>query len=103
MFGSLFVTKTVMLSMLLGSMLVFLQQNISSGSRPFFGNDAINRGLLFSVMIANPSAELSLFPIPIRFPAYALAAFFLGVDLWNSNTAAFGGVGSAYLMINYFI
>ena len=103
MFGNLFVAKTVLLSILMGSMFVFLQQNVMNVMRPFHGNDAILRGLIFSLIIANPAAELMLFPIPINIPAWAIAALLLGLDFFTFNTAAFGGVSAAYMMVNNFM
>ena len=51
MYGGLYITKTVLLSMALGTGLVFLQQNLSNYLvRPYCGNDAFLRGLIFSVI-----------------------------------------------------
>ena len=51
MFGSLYITKTIILSMLVGTGLVFLQQNFSGYLiKPYGGNDAILRGLIFSII-----------------------------------------------------
>jgi hypothetical protein len=51
--GSLFVAKTVLLSMLMGSSFLFVQNMVqpnSAGGRPFGGNDAILQGLLFTLI-----------------------------------------------------
>ena len=51
MYGPVFLAKTVLLSMALGSGLLFLQHAGGSGlTRPFFGNDAIMRGLIFVII-----------------------------------------------------
>ena len=70
--------------------------------RPFSGNDAILRGLIFSIIFQNPGAKLMLFPLPVEIPAYIVAALLLGIDFLQFNTAAFGGTSAAYLMLNYF-
>jgi hypothetical protein len=44
-----------------------------------------------------------LFPIPINIPAWAIAAFLLGMDFLSMNVAGFGGVSASYLMINYLV
>jgi len=65
MHGNVFLAKGMVLSMLFGSMLLFLQQMIQGHVRPHAGNDSILRGLIFSIIFANPAAKLTLFPIPI--------------------------------------
>ncbi len=51
MYGPLFVMRTICLSMFLSSFLLFLHHNGTQGvSRPFYGNDAIMRGLIFTVI-----------------------------------------------------
>mmetsp|Transcript_7194 Transcript_7194/g.6293 ORF Transcript_7194/g.6293 Transcript_7194/m.6293 type:complete len:103 (-) Transcript_7194:159-467(-) len=49
MFGSVYLLKVVLLSMFLGSFFLFVQHN-GQHTRPFFGNDAILRGLIFTVI-----------------------------------------------------
>ena len=70
--------------------------------RPFGGNDALFRGLIFSIIFQNPAAKLMLFPLPIEIPAYIIAGILLAMDFFTFNTAAFGGTTAAYLMLNYF-
>ena len=51
--GNLFVAKTVLLSMLIGSMFLFIHNAVLPNNgqmRPFGGNDAIFQGLLFTLM-----------------------------------------------------
>ena len=103
MFGNIFVAKTVMLSMLFGSMFMFLHQSTQQVGRAYHGNDAILRGLIFSLIFSNPSAQLMLFPIPVNIPAWAIAALLLTLDFLSFNTAAFGGVSASYIMINHFL
>ena len=50
MFGPLFLAKTVLLSMFLGSFLLFLQHSGGGMVRPFYGNDSILRGLIFTII-----------------------------------------------------
>lgn len=101
MHGPVFLAKTMVLSILLGSSFLFLQQALSRGmARPYAGNDAILRGLIFSVIFANPAAKLTLIPIPIQVPAWGIAALLLGMDLLYMNVAGFGGVAAAYTLIN---
>ena len=103
MYGSLFVAKTIILSMLLGSFFLFLHHSSSPMTRPYFGNDSILRGLIFSIIFQNPQAKFYLLPLPIQIPAWAIAALILGIDFLSFNVAGFGGVSAAYLMINYFV
>jgi len=41
-----------------------------------------------------------LFPIPINISAWVIAGVLLTLDFMSWNTAAFGGVSAAYLMVN---
>lgn len=100
MYGPLFVTKLILLSMGIGSLFLFLQHQ-SGFARPFYGNDAIMRGLIFAVIFQNPAATFYLIPLPIPIPAWFIAVFLLGIDFLSFNTAGFGGVTAAYLMLNY--
>ena len=84
-------------------MLLFLQQALQGFVRPYSGNDAILRGLIFSMIFANPAAKLTLIPIPIQVPAWAIAGLLLGMDLLHMNVAGFGGVAAAYALINTLI
>ena len=71
--------------------------------RPYSGNDSIVRGLIFSVIFANPAAKLTLIPIPIQIPAWAIAGLLLGTDLYHMNVAGFGGVAASYALVNAMI
>lgn len=100
--GPLFAAKTVLLSMFLGTFLLYLYHNSMNGNvRPFQGNDAILRGIIFSIIFQNPQQTFMLFPIPVQIPAWGIALFLLGMDLITFNVASFGGVSAAYMMINY--
>jgi hypothetical protein len=70
-------------------------------ARPYQGNDAILRGIIFSIIFANPQQSFMLFPIPIQVPAWGIALFLLGMDFLSFNVAGFGGVSASYLMLNY--
>ena len=89
--------------MLLGSGLLFTQQMVQGYVRPYAGNDSILRGLIFSIIFSNPAAKLTLIPIPIQVPAWAIAALLLGLDLMHMNVAGFGGVAAAYAIVNAMI
>jgi len=103
MYGPTYVAKTCILSMLIGSLFVMLHQmSYSYQTRAFHGNDAIFRGLIFTLIFQNPQAQLMLFPIPVNIPAWAIAILLLGLDFLSFNTAAFGGVSAAWLMNAYF-
>ena len=71
--------------------------------RPHAGNDSILRGLIFSIIFANPAAKLTMIPIPIQVPAWAIAGLLLGLDLLHMNVAGFGGVAAAYALVNALI
>lgn len=49
-YGPTFLAKTVILSMFLANFLLFLQNSGSRVVRPFYGNDALLRGLIFSII-----------------------------------------------------
>mmetsp|Transcript_16760 Transcript_16760/g.11975 ORF Transcript_16760/g.11975 Transcript_16760/m.11975 type:complete len:155 (+) Transcript_16760:341-805(+) len=102
MFGPLYVLKVSLLSMFFASFLLFVQHS-SQRTRPFFGNDAILRGLIFTVIFQNPQASFYLIPLPIQIPAWGIAAFMLAVDFFTFNVAGFGGVTASYIMLNYLI
>ena len=101
-YGPLFVAKTLILSMFLANLLMFIQHSGRSIVRPYCGNDALLRGLIFAMIFQNPSSSFYLIPIPVAIPAWAIGAVLLGLDFLSFNVAAFGGVTSAYLMLNYF-
>ena len=103
MYGNVFLAKTMVLGLIFGSGLLFLQQALQGYSRPYCGNDSILRGLIFSIIFSNPAAKLTLIPIPIPIPAWAIAAVLLGMDLMHMNVAGFGGVGAAYALVGGFI
>ena len=103
MHGNVFLAKVMVLSMGLGSLLLFTQNMLQGYVRPYAGNDSILRGLIFSVIFANPAAKLTLIPIPIQIPAWAIAALLLGMDLLHMNVAGFGGVAGAYALVNEII
>ncbi len=50
MFGNVFVAKTVLMSMLLGSMFMFIHHSSQNVNKSYHGNDAILRGLIFSLI-----------------------------------------------------
>ena len=104
MYGPLFLAKTVCMSIFLGSFFLFLQNSLTGGSmKPYYGNDSIMRGLIFTIIFQNPSASFYLLPLPIQIPAWGIAAVLLGLDFLSFNVAGFGGVTASYLMINYFL
>ena len=66
MYGPAFVAKVVLMSMFMGSLFLFLQHNASGGmTRPYYGNDAIMRGLIFTIIFQNPTASFYMLPLPI--------------------------------------
>ncbi len=103
MHGSIFLAKVMCLSIACGSGLLFAQQALQGQTRPYCGNDSILRGLIFSVIFANPAAKLTLIPIPIQVPAWAIAGLLLGMDLMYMNVAGFGGVAASYALVNALI
>ena len=102
--GPLYVAKTVLLSIFMGNFLLYLYHNSQHGNvRPFQGNDAILRGIIFSIIFQNPQQSFMLFPIPISLPAWGIALFLLGMDFLSFNVAGFGGVSASYMMVHYFM
>lgn len=101
MFGPVYITKLVLLGMALGSAMLLLQHTSSGMQRPYCGNDAILRSLIFTVIFQNPTASFYLIPFPIAIPAWAIAAVILALDFLSLNTASFGGITASYLMLNY--
>lgn len=88
--------------MFMGNFLLFAYHNSQGGMvRPFHGNDAILRGVIFSLIFQNPQQTFTLFPIPIQVPAWGIAAFLLGMDFLSFNVAGFGGVSASYMLLNY--
>ena len=88
--------------MFIGSLFLFIQHQ-NNLNKPFFGNDAILRGLIFSIIFSNPQASFYLLPLPIQIPAWGIAGVLLLIDFLTFNVPAFGGVSAAYLMLNYFV
>lgn len=101
MFGPLYTLKVSLLGILIGSALLMFQHSSSPTQRPFKGNDSILRALIFTVIFQNPTQSFYLLPFPFQIPAWAIAAVLLGMDFLTMNTAGFGGVSAAYLMLNY--
>ena len=103
MCGNLFVAKTCILSCIIGSAFMFLHHATQNVNKSYHGNDAILRGLIFSIIFQNPQAQLMLFPIPVNIPAWAIAGVLLFLDFISFNTPGFGGVTASYLMVNSLI
>lgn len=98
-YGALFLGRTLLLSMFMGSGLLFFYHNALSGRvPPFQGNDAIMRGIIYTFIFANPQQTFMMFPIPIQVPAYALGIVLLLLDTYFVNMSGFGGIGAAYAM-----
>jgi len=81
MFGPIYVGRIILLSIVFGSGLLALQTYVGGRHTAYYGNDALVRGLIFSIIFSNPQASLMLFPIPVNIPAWAIGALILGVDL----------------------
>ena len=103
MMGNLFIAKTVIMSMLCGSALMFLHHSSYKLNKSYHGNDAILRGLIFSIIWSNPQQSLMLFPLPVGIPAWAIGALLVTLDVITMNSPAFGGLGASWLMLNYFV
>ena len=104
MYGKVFVAKTIIMSMMMGSFFLYAYHSANKGMlKPYQGNDAILRGIIFSIIFTNPQQTFMLFPIPVQIPAWAVALLLLGIDFLHFNVAAFGGVSGAYAMVNYLI
>jgi len=83
MHGPLFLAKTVLMSLFLGSFFLFAYHNAKRGmAHPYQGNDAILRGIIFSIIFTNPQTQFYLFPLPIQIPAWVVALLILGLDYW---------------------
>ena len=88
--GNTFVARTVLLSMFVGSLFLFIHNailpNSNMGGRhrmqAFGGNDSIMQGLLFTLIFQQPSIKLMLFPLPIQITAYAVAGMILLLDFF---------------------
>ena len=65
MHGPLFPAKVIILSIAVANALLLLQHSQNPMARPFHGNDALLRGLIFSIIFQNPSASFYMFPFPI--------------------------------------
>lgn len=102
MMGNLFIAKTVLLSLFCGSALMYLHHSAYRLNKAYHGNDAIMRGLIFSIIWSNPQQSLMLFPIPISIPAWFIGGALVLMDILTMNSPAFGGLGASWLMLNYF-
>jgi hypothetical protein len=102
MFGPTYLAKTVLMSIFMGSLFLFVEHQRGT-ARAYCGSDSILRGLIFTVIFQNPSASFYLFPLPIQIPAWGIAAVLLAVDLIGFNVAAFGGTSASWVMLNYFL
>jgi len=101
MYGPVYIAKLTILSIVLGSAMLFLQHSSSNMQRPYCGNDSILRALIFTVIFQNPTTSFYLLPFPIAIPAWAIAAVLLGLDFLSMNVASFGGISASYLMLNF--
>ena len=103
MMGNLFIAKTVILSILCGTGLMFFHHSAYRINRAYHGNDAILRGLIFSIIWSSPQQSLMLFPLPIGIPAWFIGALLVTLDVFTMNSPGFGGLGASYLMLHYFV
>ena len=98
--GPLFCLKTILLSIAVGSIFLCAQHSIGF-QIPFYGNDAILRGLIFSIIFQNPQAQFYMLPLPVQIPAWFIAFVIFGLDVFSRNFSGLGGTTAAYLMVNY--
>ena len=101
MTGPVYIAKLSILAVVLSSFLLMLQHSSQGMQRPYWGNDSILRGLIFTVIFRNPTASFYMLPFPISIPAWVIAAVLLGLDFMTLNTASFGGISASYLMMHY--
>jgi membrane associated rhomboid family serine protease len=99
MFGAVQVGRTILLSLLCGSTFLLAYHASARGqARAYYGNDALLRGLIFTMIFRNPQASFMLFPIPVNIPAWAIGGVLLFLDLLSMNVAGFGGTAAAFAM-----
>ena len=94
--GPVHIMKIVLLSVVCGGLLG--QEAMQRGNRPFFGNDAIIRGLAYSIIFSNPYAEFMIFPLPIPIKAWIVGCLILGLDFYNQNAGGMGGTLAGFVM-----
>lgn len=102
--GPIFLARQVLLSIAIGSFFLFVYHNAMRGmAAPYQGNDAIFRGLIFSIIFRNPQTSFMLFPLPISIPAWGIGLVLMALDFLSMNVAGFGGITSGYMMVHYFL
>ena len=63
-FGPLYIAKLLILGVAIGNILLCLKHSGYRTERPFLGNDALLRSLIFTVIFQNPTASFYLIPFP---------------------------------------
>ena len=91
MYGSAVYSKLVLSSMALGSLFLILFHKDNS----FIKSEAILRGMMMYLVLANPNASFMLFPLPFSIKAKFLGAILVGIDLLTRKYVNFGGTFAA--------
>ena len=98
--GAIFLSYLCLLSTVIGSILLAIKFSQSYQTRPYLGNDAIIRGLIFSIIFQQPTAKFYLLPFPFAITAWVIASVAIFLDLISGNAAGFGGLIASYLLLN---
>ncbi len=96
MHGPGMLAKVVALTVVLGALGYSYSAQHSSHSQPY-GNNALMRGLGYSIMFSNPQASFILFPIPIPLKAWIVGGVILGFDLISLNYPGLGGTAAGFI------
>ena len=100
--GTTMLIKIIALS-LFQSTILCTAAKIKNGEFYYYGNDAIIRGILLSILLKDPAAKLMISPLPFSIRCFVLATFIILIDLFKFNVPAFGGTGAAILYAKNFI
>eukprot|EP01022_Parablepharisma_sp_SALTPOND_P033293 TRINITY_DN88420_c0_g1_i1.p1 TRINITY_DN88420_c0_g1~~TRINITY_DN88420_c0_g1_i1.p1 ORF type:complete len:424 (+),score=20.60 TRINITY_DN88420_c0_g1_i1:77-1348(+) len=94
--------KVILLSLFQSTVLCAIAK-YQDGEFYYSGNDAIIRGVLFSILLKDPAAKLVIIPFPIPMRCFIIAVVITLVDLLRFNVPAFGGIGAGILYVKQFI
>ena len=97
--GPIYLGTLCLLSIVIGTGLLALKMSTTQFARPYLGNDAILRGLIFSIVFAQPSSKFYLFPLPFAISAWMIAAVCIFLDFITLNAAGFGGMIASHLLL----
>lgn len=93
--GEMVLKKLAGASILLSSLFLLLGKRDDSF---FYKSEAIQRGFIMYLVMQNPQASFTLFPIPIQIKAFYIGILIVVMDILSNKQCNFGGIFAGIMM-----